>query len=592
MMRSLHTFLFRAVILSFGSLAPIASGFGQSGTMEPIIPEPVLLDLASGTEYDTEYAGEYGWEYRWSSEEDWTSVVFPSNPPDRAGRTEVWYRIKLPSVVFRDPRLYISSIDTGADIYLEGNLIYSRNVPTSEQLQKGTVPFRGWPWHLIVLPDDFGGRQLEFHVFSAYKDIGLWGDIRVGPAYSHILTIFHQDFFGLIVCIFSLIISIIFFIIFLLNRMRFSSLILAAITLLLSLRAIASLQLRQFVLNWPLFWEHVRIWSALLLPIFIIYLLRRIIGRKYWRFMKVVLIVYAAIFGFSLVSGISGLLPFPFLYAVCDVLAVTTITLFLPLIIMAGIKGNREARIIIFSLVGVAGFVIYGVLMGAGIIPWSSQNDNTVLFIFVIGLVAILVRRIVLMHRRLDTYARRVSLLNTDLEKVVAERTAELEQANRELKIASITDGLTGLYNRMYVESVLQQMVMEAVRYTRTLSIILFDIDDFKKLNDSYGHQFGDKVLRRIGTCVRETLRDSDVPCRYGGEEFLLILPEADLNDSTQAAERLRRKIDEVLWENGARVTISCGVAALTQEGPEELIHRADISMYRAKHLGKNRVCT
>jgi diguanylate cyclase (GGDEF)-like protein len=134
-------------------------------------------------------------------------------------------------------------------------------------------------------------------------------------------------------------------------------------------------------------------------------------------------------------------------------------------------------------------------------------------------------------------------------------------------------------------------MVVEANRYGRTLSVILFDIDDFKRLNDSYGHQFGDVVLVSIAQSVRDSLRDSDVPGRYGGEEFLIILPEEELEKAAYVAERICDGVKSLSWDNGCTVTISCGVSELKGDRPEELVRRADISMYEAKHLGKNRVC-
>jgi diguanylate cyclase (GGDEF)-like protein len=158
-----------------------------------------------------------------------------------------------------------------------------------------------------------------------------------------------------------------------------------------------------------------------------------------------------------------------------------------------------------------------------------------------------------------------------------------------EMKSLALHDPLTGFANRRLMEIVFERSCAEARRYGEPLSVIMLDIDYFKKFNDTYGHAVGDDLLVRFANVIREETRDIDFVVRYGGEEFLIILPETGLTEASQAAERLRKTIAE-----RAGVTASFGVAAFTPGigGKEELIVRADAALYQAKQNGRNRVET
>ncbi len=142
---------------------------------------------------------------------------------------------------------------------------------------------------------------------------------------------------------------------------------------------------------------------------------------------------------------------------------------------------------------------------------------------------------------------------------------------------------------------VAEKEVGRARRYQRPLALILFDIDHFKNVNDTHGHLVGDQVLRILTEKVTKTTRSTDIVCRYGGEEFIVLMPEAGRDEAMAMAERLREEIARmsvVTAGGGLFLTISLGVAALDpDEGLENLIHRADKAMYEAKAAGRNTVC-
>jgi diguanylate cyclase (GGDEF)-like protein len=164
-----------------------------------------------------------------------------------------------------------------------------------------------------------------------------------------------------------------------------------------------------------------------------------------------------------------------------------------------------------------------------------------------------------------------------------------------ELSRKAITDSLTGLYNRGYFDNALRQELLLARRKERPVSLVMVDIDYFKKFNDQWGHQLGDMVLRHVAQILKDACRDSDIVVRYGGEEMAVILPEAAVENAFEVAQRIRQMIEErplVHQGNALKVTASLGVAIATQEmlTPEMLIDAADQALYRSKKDGRNRV--
>ena len=167
----------------------------------------------------------------------------------------------------------------------------------------------------------------------------------------------------------------------------------------------------------------------------------------------------------------------------------------------------------------------------------------------------------------------------------------EIENYRHMLERLATTDPLTGIGNRRWFETTLKEEVARVRRYGTKLSLIMFDIDHFKKINDTYGHDIGDKVLKEVVRRVRNIVRESDIFCRVGGEEFVLLLPNTEVGDAMMLAERIRQRMEKEPIEPVGRVTISLGVVeAHPDEDPETLYKRLDAVLYSAKREGRNRV--
>lgn len=182
------------------------------------------------------------------------------------------------------------------------------------------------------------------------------------------------------------------------------------------------------------------------------------------------------------------------------------------------------------------------------------------------------------------------------LMRFVTRMTEKLYETNRKLQQLAEYDELTGIFNRRILSKRLTEEMAVACKFHSALSIILFDIDYFKTVNDSYGHLIGDEVLQQLSAVVQKELRKNEIFARYGGEEFVVVLPNVELGDALDIAERLRAKVEQYFIEQHSPttplVTASFGVASLSEEETllEQFLHRADEALYLAKSNGRNRV--
>jgi diguanylate cyclase len=210
-------------------------------------------------------------------------------------------------------------------------------------------------------------------------------------------------------------------------------------------------------------------------------------------------------------------------------------------------------------------------------------------------------------EREMQAQARTLAVeraAKNELEEKVSRRTrklqdtlSQLESANKKLGLLSRTDGLTGLFNRRYFDAAFEEEFKRAIRHGQPLSVIMGDIDHFKRINDTHGHQVGDQCLRVVASTWQDHLkRAGDLVARYGGEEFVSLLPTTDMNDAQKIAEQIRAAIETAnpkFGEIHINLNISLGVSSLSLCGNDDmdaLLQRADTALYEAKTQGRNRV--
>jgi diguanylate cyclase (GGDEF)-like protein len=176
-----------------------------------------------------------------------------------------------------------------------------------------------------------------------------------------------------------------------------------------------------------------------------------------------------------------------------------------------------------------------------------------------------------------------------------------LRKSEETLRLLAITDSLTDLYNRRYFYELAEIEISKSIRYSRPLSVMMFDLDFFKHINDTFGHTTGDMVLKTVAEITKELLRKSDIIARYGGEEFVVLLPETSAPEASAIAERMRKQIENTTIEAGNRqitVTVSFGVSDFLRKTNSEtqeiilseFISSADQALYASKNTGRNKV--
>ncbi|MCX7656475.1 MAG: diguanylate cyclase [Treponemataceae bacterium] len=171
------------------------------------------------------------------------------------------------------------------------------------------------------------------------------------------------------------------------------------------------------------------------------------------------------------------------------------------------------------------------------------------------------------------------------------QKNKELEEKNRILESLAIRDFLTGLFNRRHFEEIVQSEYDRFMRYRDPLAMIMYDIDHFKYINDSYGHQEGDRILKELTALISHHIRKTDVHARWGGEEFMILLPQTSLTMAWDVAEKIRQLVESYDFKLPQSVTISAGVTvAYSHESFEQTISRVDYALYTAKRMGRNRV--
>jgi len=316
--------------------------------------------------------------------------------------------------------------------------------------------------------------------------------------------------------------------------------------------------------------------------------------------------LYVAAALLAVVIALFGIFA-PYWLAIRITVLFVTITAFMAALASFYILARFRTRQAFFYCVAWSLMLVGGAIYAAnkyGLIPITQFSEH---IIQAGGILEVLLLSAALGDRinqeRKERFATQKELLrvqiemNEALEQKVKARTQELEKVNLLLEEASITDPLTGVQNRRYFDRIYASEFRRALREQKPLSMLLFDIDHFKKINDNFGHPFGDEVIKAIAAAIsRNIRRPPDSLARMGGEEFVLLLPHTPLAGATNLAERIREQVEHLglhFGEQAVAVTISCGVATIqpkADDTPEAFYQRVDEKLYQAKREGRNRV--
>jgi diguanylate cyclase (GGDEF)-like protein len=242
-------------------------------------------------------------------------------------------------------------------------------------------------------------------------------------------------------------------------------------------------------------------------------------------------------------------------------------------------------------------FILLSIILGHVFSIFDTEYSNFDIFTTGIYLVALffIMNNYEIIKEEQHRYLEH---LNLHLTEEVQARTKELEEANKFLEVEKrlfkelyVTDQLTGLSNRYKLRDLFEFEKKQILRYNADMSVMLIDIDHFKLVNDNYGHNMGDAVLKKIATLLKESVRESDIVARWGGDEFIIITPKTTLSQSLSLAEALRQRIKKHLFEDVGYLTASFGVTAYkNMDTLEKIIQRADQALYNAKESGRDNV--
>lgn len=271
-------------------------------------------------------------------------------------------------------------------------------------------------------------------------------------------------------------------------------------------------------------------------------------------------------------------------------LPATPFVLILALVWIVYKQGLLPALVVSFLISIIA---IYFTLDGIGPFSIFAQKETTIYLQEFISLLFIITIFIGALLKEINDSKEEVIKLNKTLEKKVEEKTQSLVEANEKLiQLASI-DSLTNIYNRRILDEYISKETTKSKRHKNDLSLVIFDIDNFKETNDKYGHQVGDKVIIQICNIVSNNIRESDIFGRWGGEEFIILLPQTNLDSAYIVSENLRKKVENHIFEKVGTKTISIGISQFdNNEDVFQFINRADDAMYKAKNSGRNKVAS
>ena len=555
-----------------------------------------------------------GWSYHWGdiprshqadntegahwrfSEAERNQAGSLENVTGRSGEDILWLKLDLPESEWRNPHLLVSYADLIFQVFEAGQMTYEHGRIGPE----GKGDFAGWPWHLIPVTVA-ESTSLYFRIYSSYYLIGLHEDIIMGEKADLLEHVYHKGMAGGVFFNILFIVGIVSMVLGLVKRHRRGALSAGFLSLDLSLTMFAQNELSQIVLSDSLIWSYITAFSYFLVPTFMAWVVYEWFDRKISKPVLVILCVSLGSMVCALVlSGITDLI----LIAVYPILDAFFIVSTLAILIECGArhKGKGiEEGLIAFGFLVISLSLVLDTLSTYGLVIWIGRGWQWGLILFAVSLLTVY-----LIKDRKQQQA--LALLTHNLENTVAERTRALNESVARLEELAQIDFLTGLLNRRAFMALANREVANSIRHKQPLSLMLFDIDHFKRINDRYGHGTGDRVLTEVAKAVSKTCRESDLICRWGGEEFVVLLQSATPGEAKLLATRTRETIESLDMKSAAGDTIAttASFGFISYDGYQEtselnmpenadrllelLLNKADGAMYHTKNKGRNGV--
>lgn len=524
----------------------------------------------------------------------WTKADQLETIDGRLNENILWLKLELPQSRWRDPYIFMASIDLTAQVFENNNITYQ----FGDIDQNGNSQFAGWPWHLIPVTSS-EPTTLYFRVYSNYPFIGPSGDVLIGNHADLLDQIYGRGMAGLIFVIAVFIIGIVCACLGLIKRDRGGALSTGFLSFNLALMMFSENELSQVFYFDPLLWRYIAAFSYFLVPAFLAWVVYEWFKHNRSWLVKAVFISSVA---FPVVVALlSAFTRFSFVnaYPVFDVLFIIMMLGLLIDCLRQIKKVGKQEGLITLGIFALFVSLLLDMLSAHDFIPWIGHTGQWGLIFFTLALLVVYL----LKDRQQQ---KTLSILTNTLESQVAERTQELTSSQEKLERLAREDFLTGLLNRRAFMELANREIANSIRHQRPLSLILFDIDHFKEINDVHGHSTGDEVLKSIAESALSMCREGDLVCRYGGEEFVVLLHSTSKENARSLADRIQESIQNatIVSETGRNINVTASFGLIsytgyqaTEELPDpnsvdELLHfllmQADRAMYDVKNAGRN----
>jgi len=533
-------------------------------------------------------SGTHQWNYSHAS---WKKIDFPESIPGRSDESIVWIKIDLPSGNWRDPYLFVSAVDLTMQVFQNDDEIYH----FGEIDTQGNSKFEGWPWHAFRLPENYDQHTLYFRIFSDYSFIGLSGEVSIGNKFGLLDDVYRRGIAGLSFILVVLLVGIISTVMGVIKKDRAVAISTGLLSFNLAIMMFSENELSQVVLFEPLLWRYIAAFSYFLIPAFLSVIVLLWLKEKPPLIARSVLAI-TLLFCFS-VAGLDFFSEFNFVnaYPYFDGLFIVLVLALLAGCAKQFIKNGITGGLMTFGILALFVSLLLDMLSAHGLISWIGRAGQWGLLLFTIASLGIYLVR---------DWQQQIALagLTQQLESKIAVRTSELQDSQKKLEQLAREDFLTGLLNRRAFTEMAIVEGTNAIRHHRPISLLLVDLDHFKDVNDKYGHAVGDLVLKAVSSTCKDTCRDGELVCRYGGEEFVILLHDTYAKSAKTLSSRLCEAIKKIRVQTDIgpiKITASFGLISLTVSEPdqkstaqvvEHLLTEADKLMYEVKIAGRDGV--